>query len=482
VKAHSSSFIALTAVALAALAGCSMAPPYQRPEVVQPAAFHEIPPGWQVAQPADDLPHGAWWTRFGDTTLNALQERVTLSNQSLKAALARYDQARATADIARAPSLPTLNANASATRTRASQNAARYVAGSSPLGTDHNLGLNLSYEVDLWGRVRNAAQSGDARAQASAADLNALRLSLQAELANDYVALRGQERTAQLLSNVLDAYEQALSLTQRRFDGGLVTELDVDQARLQLENTRTALADAQLKRAQLVHAIALLVGEAAPGFDVPLGVFPSAALASRIQTGLPSSLLERRPDVAAAERRVFAANADIGVARAAYYPSFSIGGTLSFSSTQSSNWFDAPSRFWSIGPQALLNLFDGGRLDASVRVSRAVFDESAANYRQTVLTAYKEAEDSLAAVRQLDLESTSQQSAQAAAQHALDQARRQYDSGLVTYLSVVTAQTALLQASQAGVNIDVARLTARVQLLKALGGDWDASSQPQASR
>lgn len=478
-KAHRTPFNAASAVlALAALSACSVAPVYQRPDVAQPAAFQEIPPGWQAARPADDQPRGDWWTRFGDAQLDALQARVVLSNQNLKAALARYDQARALADIARAPSLPLLNGTASATRARTSENSTRPPSGSA-LSTDHSLGLNLSYELDLWGRVRNAAQSGDARAQASAADLEALRLGLQAELASSYFALRGHERMAHLLSDVLQAYEQALALTQRRFDGGLVTGLDVDQARLQLENTRTALADVQLRRSQLTHAIAVLVGEPAPGFAVPGGDFPRAALDTRIEAGLPSSLLERRPDVAAAERRVFAANADIGVARAAYYPSFSIGGTLGLQSAQSSNWFEAPSRFWSVGPQALLNLFDGGRADASVRVSRAAFDEAAANYRQTVLTAYREAEDSLAAVRQLDLQSISQQAAEAAATRALDQARRQYDSGLVTYLSVVTAQTAQLQARQDGVNIEVARLTARVQLLRALGGGWE-SSQAQA--
>ena len=467
---------AVTVLALAAMAGCSMAPVYQRPEVAQPPAFQEAPPpGWKLAQPADEQPPGDWWTAFGDATLDALQTRVVLSNQNLKAAVARYDQARAAADIAKAPSVPLVSAAASVSRARASENSGRYVAGTSPLGTDHNLGVNLSYELDLWGRVRNAAQSGDARAQASAADLAALRLSLQAELASDYFALRGQERLVQLFSGALDAYEQALALTQRRFTGGLVTELDVDQARLQLENTRTALADAQLRRAELVHAIALLVGEAAPVFEVSAGALPEAALDAAIQTGLPSALLERRPDVAAAERRVFAANADIGVARAAYFPTFSIGAAAGVSSTQSSSWFDAPSRFWSIGPQALLRLFDGGLTDANVKVSRAVFDESAANYRQVVLSAYKEAEDSLAAVRQLDLESVSQKAAQAAARRVLDQSRRQYDSGLVTYLTVVVAQTALLQANQAGVNIEVARLNARVQLRKALGGGWDAA-------
>lgn len=470
--------IALAVLALAALSACSVAPVYQRPEVARPASFQEIPPGWQAAQPADEQPRGDWWTRFGDAQLDALQARVVLSNQNLRAALARHEQARALADIARAPSLPLLNAMASATRSRASENTARPPAGS-PLSSDHSLGLNLSYELDLWGRVRNAAQSGDARAQASAADLAALRLGLQAELAGSYFALRGHERMAQLLSGVLQAYEQALALTQRRFEGGLVTGLDVDQARLQLENTRTALADVQLRRSQLTHAIAVLVGEPAPGFAVPGADFPRAALDARIDAGLPSTLLERRPDVAAAERRVFAANADIGVARAAYYPTFSIGGTLGLQSARSSSWLDAPSRFWSVGPQALLNLFDGGRTDAGVRVSRAAFDEAAANYRQTVLTAYREAEDSLAAVRQLDLQSISQQAAEAAATRALDQARRQYDSGLVTYLSVVTAQTAQLQARQAGVNIEVARLNARVQLLRALGGGWEVA-QAQA--
>lgn len=457
-------------LALSALAGCSLAPTYQRPDVAQPAAFSEpLPAGWKVAEPADSQPKGDWWTPFGDPTLNALQERVVLGNQNLKAALARYDQARAAAGVARSAAVPLVNAGVSASRSRTSENSAKHLQGS-PLSSDLNAGLNLSYEFDVWGRVRNAVQASDARVQASAADLQTLQLSLRAELASDYFALRGFERAQLVLSQTLQSTQQSLDLTQRRYAGGLVTELDVNQARLQVENTRTALSDLKLKERQLVHAIALLSGEPASGFSLPAGELPAAL--PEVPLEQPSALLERRPDVAAAERRVQAANADIGVARAGYFPTFSITAAAGFDSAHSSSWFDTPSRYWAIGPQALLNLFDGGRIDSNVNAARAVFDEASANYRQVVLQANKEAEDSLVAINQLGEEATSQRAAEEAAQRAFDQAKRQYEGGLVTYLPVAVAQAALAQAQQASINIQVAQLSARVQLIKALGGGW----------
>ena len=463
---------ALAAAWLSLAAGCSLAPTYHRPDAATPTAYQEpLPDGWKLAEPADLQAKGDWWQAFRDPTLNALQARVVLNNQNLQAAVARYDQARAAAGLARAATLPVVNLGASATRSRTSQNATRHLAGS-PLSDDFNLGLNLSYEVDLWGRVRNAVQAGDARLQASAADLAALQLSTRAELASDYFALRGLERTQLVLEQTLAAYQQTYELAQRRFAGGLVTELDVNQARVQLENTRTALTDVQLKARQLTHAIALLCGEPASGFAVPAGTLPTAL--PGVPVAPPSILLERRPDVAAAERRVQAANADIGVARAGYFPTFSIGAAAGFDSAHTGSWFDAPSRFWSLGPQALLNLVDGGRVARNIEASQGALDEAAARYRQTVLQANQEAEDSLAAIRLLAIESTSQQAAEQAAQRAFEQARRQYEGGLVTYLPVASAQAALAQAQQAGINLQVAQLAARVQLIKALGGGWQA--------
>lgn len=461
------------------LAGCSLAPTYQKPEVAQIAAFAEpLPAGWKLAEPADTQAKGDWWTAFGDSTLSALQERALLGNQSLQAALARYDQARAAAGIARAANTPIVNLGASASRSRTSENSARHLQGS-PLSSDLNAGVNLSYEIDLWGRVRNAVQASDARLQASAADVEALQLSLRAELASNYFALRGVERTQAVLTQTLASYEQALGLAQRRYSGGLVTELDVNQARLAVENTRTTLADLKLKARQLTHAIALLSGEPASTFSVPAGQLPDTLPSVALEQ--PSALLERRPDVAAAERRVLAAHADIGVARAGYFPTFSITAAAGFDSARSSTWFDAPSRYWSLGPQALLNLFDGGRIDSNIRGARAVWEEASAHYRQVVLTANKEAEDSLAAINQLGEEAISQQAAEDAAQRAFDQARRQYEGGLITYLPVASAQAALAQTQQAGINIRVAQLNARVQLIKALGGGWHQPNSSQAA-
>jgi len=450
--------------------GCSFAPVYERPALATPEAFGAAPPGWKAAEPADADACDDWWTRFDDPVLDALEARVLVGNQNLRAALARYDQSRAIAGIARAASLPTLNAGASASRARTSANAPRRAAVL--VNDDRNISLNLGYEIDVWGRVRNAVAAGAARVEASAGDLAALTLGLRAELALDYFSLRGNELNQRVLGQTLDAFTQALALTQRRFAGGLVTELDVNQARLQVENTRVALADLRLKHAQLVNAIALLVGEPAPGFALAPGALPTALLA--IAPGQPSALLERRPDVAAAERRVFASNADIGVARAAWFPSFSLGAALGFESTRSATWLDAPSRFWSLGPQAALNLFDGGRITGNIALARAAHEEASANYRQTVLGAWREAEDSLAAIRELADEATSQQAAEDAATRAFEQARRQYEGGLVTYLPVANAEAALAQASQASIGLRVAQLAARVQLIRALGGGWQA--------
>ncbi|WP_085315376.1 efflux transporter outer membrane subunit [Derxia lacustris] len=456
-----------------AVAGCSLAPDYKRPAVATPAAFSgaSAPDGWKLAEPADSLDPDAWWTRFNDPLLDALEARVTVGNQNLAAAVARYDQSRALAGIARAATLPSLNLNASASRARTSENAPR--RATRLVNDDLVLGISLGYEIDVWGRVRNAVAAGDARMQASAADLDTLRLGLRAELAANYFSLRGQEQTRRVLETSLAAFADALALAERRHAGGLVTELDVNQARLQVENTRATLAELRLHSAQLRNAIALLVGEPAPGFALADGALPAAP--PPVQPGQPSALLERRPDVAAAERRVFASNADIGVARAAWFPTFSLGAALGSEATRGADWLLAPSRFWSLGPAAAFNLFDNGRIAGNVAAARAAHEEASANYRQTVLVAWREAEDSLAAIRELADEAAHQQAAEDAAQRAFEQARRQYEGGLVTFLPVANAQAALAQAQQAGIGLKVAELSARVQLIRALGGGWRAA-------
>lgn len=460
----------IVAASLAALTGCSLAPHYQAPDVPQPQAFDTLPAGWKAAEPADAQSRGAWWRQFGDAQLDALEARVDVSNQNLQAALARLDQARAAAGIARAPLLPTLTANVAASRSRISENTTRHAAGTSPLANDYLLGAALGYELDLWGRLRNAADAGTARAAASVADLETLRLSLHAELAADYFALRGHEQTQALLTEAGDALARALALSERRQAGGLVSEIEVNQWRVQIETTRAAIEDSRLRQAQLLHAIAVLVGAPAPGFHIAAGPLPSQA--PTIPSALPSALLERRPDVAAAERRAFAANADIGIARAAYFPSFSIGAAAGYEANRQASWIEAPSRFWAIGPQLLLNLFDGGRIAGGVEQARAAFDEAGANYRQTVLNAYRESEDSLAATRHYDAALTDQQAAAAAAARTFAQIRRQFDGGLVSYLPLALSHLAALQAQQSVVALQVAQLNARLQLFKALGGGW----------
>ncbi|MGC4060220.1 MAG: efflux transporter outer membrane subunit [Aquabacterium sp.] len=461
------------AAGVACLSACSLAPTYQRPTAAAlPDAYEATPPGWKAAQPADQAVLDTWWTRFEDPTLNDLIARVAVDNQSLQGALARHEQALAAAGIAHALSSPVVSLNASATRARQSEAAPRRSATSPNLSTDLVLGVNASYELDVWGRVRNAISAGDARAQASAADVATLALSLRTDLANLYFTLRGTELTVRSLEALQTAYTQSLSLTERRYAGGLVTQLDVEQARGQLEGTRVMLADLKLRSAQLTHAIAALVGTSASGFTVPAGTLPTHL--PDVALGQPSALLEQRPDVAAAERRVMAASADIGVARAAYFPVFSIGGGAGFESSKTASWLEAPNRFWSIGPQLLANLLDGGRIDNQVRQARSALDEATANYRQTVLVANKEAEDSLSAIHWLAQEAVSQAALKAAADQTFNLAMRQYESGLLTYLPVASAQATQSQAQIAAINLQVAQLSARVQLIKSLGGGWHA--------
>jgi NodT family efflux transporter outer membrane factor (OMF) lipoprotein len=457
-------------------AACSIAPHYQRPDTATPPAEYQEAHGWKLATPSDTEARGPWWTDFKDTTLDALESQVTDANQDLKAAYARLQEARAQTRIARAGQFPSATADVSVNRTKASVNSPTYDSREPAEYSDLIAGATLSYEIDLFGRVRNTIAGARATEQATAGDVAALDLYVRADLADDYFALRALDARQELLDHTVTDYQRALKLTELLYRGGMAAKADVLQARAQLESARTEAEDSRLRRAQFEHAIASLVGQQASAFILTPQPLSPATAPPPIALGLPSQLLERRPDVAAAERRVAAANAGIGVARAAFFPVFSLLGTAGTESFSLTNFMLAPSHFWSIGPQAVLTLFDDGLRRAQSAAAVAAYDEQVANYRTSVLTAFQEVEDNLAALRQLDRESLSQAAAVEATKGALDQANFRYHSGLVTYLEVVSTENAALAAHITAIDIDARRLTASVLLIKALGGDWNRTT------
>ena len=455
------------------VSACSFAPPYRTPDSAPATGAYKESGEWKTAEPADARIRGTWWAVFQDSRLDALEAQVGDANQDLKAAYARLLQARAATRMARADLFPTLSVGSSATRSRTSVNSPKFPAGAAPVGNNFDLEADLSYEIDVWGRVRNAIASARATQQASAADLATLDLAIHAELATDYFTLRSQDTQRQLLDETVSDYTKALKLTQNLYSGGAAALTDVAQAQAQLETARTQASDLQLQRAQSEHAIAVLLGQNPSAFHLDANPLAAAIAPPPIDPGLPSSLLERRPDVAAAERRTAAANAQIGVARAAYFPVFSLGAAAGFDSTSASNWLTAPSRLWSLGPAAgALTVFDAGRHRAQTAQAKAAYDEQVAEYRRTVLIAYQEVEDNLAALRQLQRESVSEAAAVSATATALQQAQYRYKAGLVTYLEVSAAENTSLQAQLASLTIQVRRMNASVLLVKALGGDW----------
>jgi outer membrane protein, multidrug efflux system len=469
--------LALTGTILT-LGACSFAPTYKVPDSAPPTALYKETGDWKPAEPADSQVRGTWWFIFQDPDLDGLEAQVEDANQDLKAAYARLLQARAATRIARADLFPTLSIGSSATRARTSVNSPKFPVGAEPVGNNFDLEADLSYEIDVWGRVRNAVASAKANQQASAADLAALNLAVHAELANDYFSLRSEDTQQQLLDQTVRDYTKALELTRNLYSGGAAALTDVAQAQAQLETARTQAADTHLQRAQTEHAIAVLLGQNPAAFHQPAHPLLGSAAPPPIDPGLPSALLERRPDVAAAERRTAAANAQIGVARAAYFPVFSLEAAAGFDSTSASNWLTAPSQLWSVGPAAgILTVFDAGRHQAQSAQAKAAYDEQVADYRNTVLTAYQEVEDNLAALRQLQQESVSEAAAVTATATALEQAQYRYKAGLVTYLEVSTAENTALQAQLANVAIQLRRLSASVLLVKALGGGWRSARQ-----
>lgn len=461
-----------------AMAGCSLAPAYRVPDTAEAPGHYKESSDWKLARPGDGQPRASWWTSYGDAGLDRLEQRISASNLTLQAAFARLQQARAQYRISRADLLPQVAAQSYAMRERYSLNAPKSVPP--VLLDDFLLGADFSYEIDLWGRVRNEVAAAKANARASAADLASIELAVRAQLAEDYFNLRADDAEVRLLDRTVAAYAHALDLETHLFEGGAAALADVAQAEAELDNARTQAAELRLQRAQAEHAIAVLVGENPSTFALDANALPPEVVPPPIDPGLPSTLLERRPDIAEAERRVAAANAEIGVARAAYFPSFTLGATGGYESSRTSNLLTAPSLFWSLGPGVSLPLFEGGRLAAQTAQAKAVYREQVAQYRNVVLGAYQDVEDNLAALSRLREESETDAAAVRATRTALQQAQDRYAAGIVTYLEVASAETAALQAELAAVTIQARRMSASVLLIKALGGGWQSPSGPSA--
>jgi NodT family efflux transporter outer membrane factor (OMF) lipoprotein len=462
---------------------CAVGPKYSRPTAEIPPGYKELPPGaekategWKTAEPRDQAARGKWWQSFNDPQLEELQEQISISNQNLKAAEAQFRQARAMVRLNRAGYYPTITTGPSVTTTHPSLNRSIRPSVQASTFNDYVLPLDLSYEADIWGRIRHTVEESGANAQASAADLQTIRLSVQAELATNYFTLRGLDAERQLLDSTVAAYAKALELTTNRYNAGVAPRSEVSQAETQLETTRAEVVDLGVARAQIEHAIAVLVGRPASKLSIPPS--PITGPPPPIPSGLPSELLERRPDIAAAERTVAAANAGIGIARTAYFPALTLAASAGFESTNISNWLSWPSRFWSVGPSLLQTVFDGGRRRALSEQAQAAYDTAVASYRQSVLNAFQEVEDNLALLRILADEAGVQDAAVRAAQRSLELAINRYKGGVITYLEVIIVQSATLANERTAVDILQRRMIGSVLLIKALGGGWDASELP----
>ncbi|MBZ5570714.1 MAG: efflux transporter outer membrane subunit [Acidobacteriia bacterium] len=467
-------FFATITLGLLLSSGCAVGPRYARPQAPAPPEYKETPPNWKPAQPSDQVLRGKWWEVYEDAQLNGLEEKVNVSNQSLKAAQAQFEQARAMVRYHRADYYPTITAGVSATRERLSKNRPLGQFSGGITTNDLVLPVDMSYEPDVWGKVRRNVEAYRTNAQATFADLEAVSLSLHAELAVDYFQARELDAEAQLLDSTVAGYEKWLELTENRYKGGVASAVDVAQAQTQLETARAQDIEVKAQRTQLEHAIAVLIGEPAPSFTLPLSALN--ATPPVIPPGLPSELLERRPDIAFSERQMAAANANIGVAKAAYFPLFNFPAGAGFESTTVINWLSNPSTFVSVGISAVGTIFDAGRRRASLDQARAAYNQSVANYQQNVLTAYQEVEDNLAALRLLEQEAATQAAAVAAAEHSLELSRNRYTGGVTTYLEVITAQTTALADERTAEQISGRRMIDSVLLVKALGGGWDAAS------
>jgi NodT family efflux transporter outer membrane factor (OMF) lipoprotein len=486
--------IVIFVLSIAFLSGCTVGPKYARPSAAAAPAYKELTPanfkdtdGWKQSQPSDGTLKGNWWEIFNDAQLNALEEQVNVSNQNIAAAAANFLAARALVRQTRAQYYPTLSANPTITNSRPSlgQFGGVSTGGSSTSTstgfqltsfTDYSLSFDASWVPDFWGKIRNTFLQNAAAAQASAADLENVRLTAQAEVAVNYFELRAQDTLKQLFDQTVAAYQDSLELTQLQFNAGIASDEAVAQAETQLEATQAQDTNLDIARAQFEHAIAMLLGQPAPTFSLPAA--PLEANPPAIPFGVPSEILERRPDVASAERLMAQANAGIGIATAAYYPTVTLSASAGFSNTSPVDWFTWPSRFWSAGPALAETLFDAGLRRATVQQSRAFYDRNVANYRQTVLTAFQQVEDNLASLRILSQEIRQQDTAVNSAQRNLQSATQRYQAGIDPYLNVITAQTTLLTNQQTAVNLRRDQMTASVQLIEALGGGWDSAQLP----
>ena len=461
--------------AAAMLSGCALAPPLKIPAVPTAAAYKEAGP-WIPAQPADGLSRGDWWKLYGDPDLNALQMRLIEHSPDLAAALSRYDQAKAVSDQMRSGLFPSLALGADTERDGLSNMRPLRPANSANNYNSFTVGVQANYELDLWGRIRNEVTAARAEAQAYQADLESARLSLQAQLADDYIVLRGLDQQIALLNETVSAYEKALALTEARHAGGIAAGLDVARAQTQLDTSRSLAEQTLALRAVSEHAIAALIGASASEFSIAPRVTPLTL--PQVPVGVPSTLVQRRPDIAAAERRIAASNANVGVARAAFFPSVTLSAALGYQSTQAGNWITAPNTFWSIGPSLLFSLFDAGKRKAQVAQAQAALDESGSLYRAVVLSAFQQVEDSLALTHHYRIAATEEHAAVTAAQRSLDLSLTQYREGATSYLDVVTSQTVTLQSELTALDLDTRELRASVQLIRALGGGWTPAQMP----
>jgi NodT family efflux transporter outer membrane factor (OMF) lipoprotein len=466
-----------------ALGGCMVGPKYTKPPAPVPSAYKEPPPnsfkegdGWKSSQPGDQTLRGKWWEMFGDSQLNALEEQLTAANQDLKVAEARFRQARAMIKFNRASQFPTISTGPGINSVRESNNRP-FLISQQPATGDFTLPFDVSWELDLWGRIRRTVNAAREEAQATSADFESASLTLHAELAYDYFELCAADAQKRVLDDTVKAYTDALRLTTNRYQGGAAPKSDVAQAQTQLDTTRVADTDIGVQRAQYEHAIAILVGK--PPADFSLAPAFVNFQPPAIPVGLPSQLLERRPDIAATERRMAEANEQIGIARAAYFPTVSLSASLGLEGSSILNWLAWPSRFWAVGPAMSQTLFDGGRRRASSDAVIAGYDASVATYRETILTAFQQVEDNLAALRILEQEAQQQKEAVTAAQQSLELSQTRYTGGVDTYLQVITAQTIALSNERNAVDIERRRMDSSVLLIKALGGGWNVANLPK---
>ncbi len=467
----------LPCLAALLLAGCAVGPDYRQPEIAMPAAFKQQD-GWRTAQPGSIAPDSRWWRRYGDTQLNALVEQIDVSNQNLAQADARYRQALAVLRGARAGFSPTLGANAGATRSGGGGDGGFNTGGQGSSGNRYEATLSASWMPDIWGRVRRQVEAGRADAQASAADLAAARLSAQSELALAYIRLRVFDRQQILLAQTIEAFERSLRLTRNQYEAGLAARSDVVLAETQLQQVRVQLRDLDWQRAQQENAIAVLIGQAPSGFGLAAnGSLPELP---QVPAALPATLLERRPDIASAERAVAAANARIGVATAAWFPDLTLSVSGGLQGNSFGDWISAPYRVWSLGPALAATLFDGGLRSANIEQADAAYDEQVARYRQTVLDGLRETEDALVLLRVMNTEVEQQRRVVELAEENENLVTNRYREGLVSFLEVATAQNTTLQARRTLLDLLGTRLQSTVQLMVALGGDWDGDLSPPA--